>query len=125
MEYLEGIWLEINAIEQVSDQYCLMLDEDVVEDARNGGNQALEYLIYKYKNFVRAKARSYFLIGADREDIVQEGMIGLYKAIRDFRPDKLSSFPRFCGVMYYSTDYHSDKDSYSAKAYTFKFLCVS
>ena len=49
----------------------------------------------KYRNFVRAKARSYFLIGADKEDIVQEGMIGLYKAIRDFKGDKLSSFKAF------------------------------
>ncbi|QEK13554.1 RNA polymerase sporulation sigma factor SigH [Crassaminicella thermophila] len=73
----------------------LMVDEDVVEDARNGNTKALEYLIKKYKNFVKAKARSYFLIGADREDIIQEGMIGLFKAIRDFRSDKLSSFRAF------------------------------
>lgn len=72
-----------------------MLDEEIVEYAREGSNVALEYLINKYKNFVRAKARSYFLIGADREDIIQEGMIGLYKAIRDFRSDKLSSFRAF------------------------------
>lgn len=72
-----------------------MLDEEIVEDARNGNDKALEYIIDKYKNFVRAKARTYFLIGADREDIVQEGMIGLYKAIRDFREDKLSSFRAF------------------------------
>ena len=57
--------------------------------------RALEYLLNKYKNFVRTKARSYFLIGADHEDIVQEGMIGLYKAIRDFREDRLSSFRAF------------------------------
>jgi hypothetical protein len=68
-----------------------MEDEDVVELVHAGSSEALEYLISKYKNFVRAKARSYFLIGADREDIVQEGMIGLYKAIRDFKEDKLSS----------------------------------
>lgn len=72
-----------------------MADEDVVQDAREGNVEALEYLINKYKNFVRAKARSYFLIGADREDIIQEGMIGLYKAVRDFRSDKLSSFRAF------------------------------
>ncbi len=72
-----------------------MLDEDVVETAREGNRVAQEYLINKYRNFVRAKARSYFLIGADREDIIQEGMIGLYKAIRDFRSDKLSSFRAF------------------------------
>src|SRR5690606_20837169 len=70
-------------------------DEDIVEAVREGDSDALEYLINKYKNFVRAKARSYFLIGADREDIVQEGMIGLYKAIRDFRGDKLASFKAF------------------------------
>lgn len=75
--------------------YHMMDDEDVVEYAREGDDAALEYLINKYKNFVRAKARSYFLIGADREDIIQEGMIGLYKAIRDFRLDKLSSFRAF------------------------------
>ena len=62
-----------------------MTDEEIVIDVKDNDNTvALEYLINKYRNFVRAKARSYFLIGADREDIIQEGMIGLYKAIRDF-----------------------------------------
>ncbi len=75
--------------------YTDMLDEEVVDEAVNGDYQALEYLINKYKNFVKSKARSYFLIGADREDIIQEGMIGLYKAIRDFNPNKLSSFRAF------------------------------
>lgn len=70
-------------------------DEEVVEVARAGSVLAQEYLINKFKSFVRAKARSYFLIGADREDIIQEGMIGLYKAIRDFRSDKLASFKAF------------------------------
>lgn len=72
-----------------------MLDEELVLRAKDGDKEALEYVINKYKNFVRVKARSYFLIGADREDIVQEGMIGLYKAIRDFKNDKLSSFRAF------------------------------
>lgn len=75
--------------------YDQMLDETIVIAAREGDDSAQEYLINKYKNFVRAKARSYFLIGADREDIIQEGMIGLYKAIRDFRNDKLASFRAF------------------------------
>lgn len=75
--------------------YEPMSDEDVVAYASQGDVAALEFLINKYRNFVRAKARSYFLIGADREDIIQEGMIGLYKAIRDFRPDKLASFRAF------------------------------
>lgn len=72
-----------------------LTDEAVAELARNYDGDALEFLLNKYKNFVRAKARSYFLIGADREDIVQEGMIGLYKAIRDFRPSKMTSFRAF------------------------------
>jgi RNA polymerase sporulation-specific sigma factor len=73
----------------------ILQDEEVVDIARAGSILAQEYLINKYKSFVRAKARSYFLIGADREDIIQEGMIGLYKAIRDFRSDKLASFKAF------------------------------
>lgn len=72
-----------------------MLDEEVVLEAKEGNVRAQEYLINKYKNFVKAKAKSYFLIGADREDIYQEGMIGLYKAIRDFRTDRLASFKAF------------------------------
>ncbi|MBX6352480.1 MAG: RNA polymerase sporulation sigma factor SigH [Thermoflavifilum sp.] len=70
-------------------------DEELVEAVQNGDDEALEFLIHKYRNFVRAKARSYFLIGADREDIVQEGMIGLYKSIRDYRQDRLTSFKAF------------------------------
>ena len=72
-----------------------MPDEAIVKLAQEADGAALEYLLNKYKNFVRTKARSYFLIGADHEDIVQEGMIGLYKAIRDFRPDRLASFRAF------------------------------
>jgi len=72
-----------------------MLDEEVIILAKQGEIKAQEYLISKYENFVKAKAKSYFLIGADREDIYQEGMIGLFKAIRDFKADKLSSFKAF------------------------------
>ncbi|MFU0799808.1 MAG: RNA polymerase sporulation sigma factor SigH [Xylanivirga thermophila] len=89
------IWVKTNALKQDASRFEYMLDEEVVEDARNGDMDALEYLMDKYKSFVRSKARCYFLVGADREDIVQEGMIGLYKAIRDFRSDKLSSFRAF------------------------------
>lgn len=77
------------------DYYDSMLDEEVVLLARNGDVDAEEYLINKYRNFVKAKAKTYFLIGGDKDDIFQEGMIGLYKAIRDFKPDKLSSFRAF------------------------------
>jgi RNA polymerase sporulation-specific sigma factor len=76
-------------------KYEVLEDEIVIDHVHQGDTEALDYLINKYRNFVRAKARSYFLIGADREDIIQEGMIGLYKAIRDFKEDKLSSFKAF------------------------------
>lgn len=77
-------------------QFAKMSDEDIVEYANSSNNVlAQEYLLHKYRNFVRGKAKSYFLIGAEREDIVQEGMIGLYKAIRDFRNDKQASFRSF------------------------------
>ncbi len=75
-----------------------LTDEEIVELAKRGNVSALEYLINKYKNFVRAKARTYFLIGADREDIIQEGMIGLYKAIRDYRYDRQASFRAFAEI---------------------------
>ena len=75
--------------------YDGMTDEEVVALCHDGDSRAVEYLLNRYKNFVRSKARSYFLIGADHEDIVQEGMIGLYKAIRDYRADKQASFRAF------------------------------
>lgn len=84
-------WVPVDNVRR----YERLREEDVVGLARNGDDKAAEYLIQKYKNFVRAKARSYFLIGADREDIIQEGMIGLFKAIRDFRTEKTSSFRAF------------------------------
>ncbi|NLU47609.1 MAG: RNA polymerase sporulation sigma factor SigH [Syntrophomonadaceae bacterium] len=75
--------------------FAEMSDEEIVELAQQGDQAAVEYLVDKYRNFVRAKARSYFLIGADKEDIIQEGMIGLFKAIRDYKKDKLTSFRAF------------------------------
>ncbi len=87
-----GLSPSIDILPQDFDQ---MSDEDMVSLAQSGCASALEFLLGKYKNFVRAKARSYFLIGAEREDIIQEGMLGLYKATRDFRSDKLSSFRAF------------------------------
>jgi len=72
-----------------------MLDEEVVKYAKGGSPGATEHLLSKYRTIVEGKARSYFLIGADHEDIVQEGMIGLYKAIRDFRNDKMLPFRAF------------------------------
>jgi len=91
----EGLSVSVDLKDIMLSKYDYQSDEDIVEAVREGESEALEYLINKYRNFVRAKARSYFLIGADREDIIQEGMIGLYKSIRDFKGDKLASFKAF------------------------------
>lgn len=87
----EEVTLEVNNHQR----FLNLEDEQIVLLVHRGDSEALDYLIHKYRNFVRAKAKSYFLIGADKEDIIQEGMIGLYKAIRDFKEDKLSSFKAF------------------------------
>src|SRR5919202_304089 len=70
-------------------------DLQLVLRFRNGDSQALDVLIRRYTGFVRLKASSYFLAGGDSDDLIQEGMIGLYKAVRDFRPDKETSFRSF------------------------------
>jgi RNA polymerase sporulation-specific sigma factor len=70
-------------------------DLQLVLKARNGDGTALDSLIRRYTGFVRLKASSYFLAGGDSEDLIQEGLIGLYKAVRDFRPDKETSFRSF------------------------------
>lgn len=87
------LYNDSNLIEQLN-----LEDEEMVELAKSNNPLALEYIIYKYKNFVRLKARSYFIIGADRDDIIQEGMIGLFKAIRDYDKSKLASFKSFAEI---------------------------
>src|SRR5438105_1102 len=72
-----------------------LTDDLLVARYRSGDGDALDVLLERYRRFVRAKARGYFLIGADFDDIEQEGMIGLFKAVRDFRPDRQSSFRAF------------------------------
>lgn len=78
-----------------SRNFFSMEDEEVLGFVRSGSRRGMEHLIEKYKPLVRAKARSYFLVGADREDIVQEGMIGLFKAVRDYKNDKSIPFKVF------------------------------
>ena len=72
-----------------------LADLQLVMRARNGDSTALDALIKRYAGFVRLKASSYFLAGGDSEDLIQEGLIGLYKAVRDFRSDKETSFRSF------------------------------
>ena len=78
--------------------YRTMTDEEIVVLAQNGDSEAMDFTLDRYKNFVKSKARSYFLVGADHEDIVQEGMIGLYKAIRDYRSEKQVVFRSFADI---------------------------
>lgn len=82
-------------VQVVSSRLSRLEDEQVVEFARRGDSQATEYLLSKYRGFVEGKARSYFLTGAEQEDVVQEGMIGLFKAIRDFQAEKRAHFRSF------------------------------
>ncbi len=76
-------------------KYEDMTDEELVELSALGDKDATEFLMVRYKNLVLSKARMYFLVGADEKDIIQEGMIGLFKAIRDFDREKQSSFKGF------------------------------
>ncbi len=75
--------------------YTMLADEQVVELSAEGDKEATEHILSKYKNLVRARAKDYYLAGADRDDLVQEGMIGLFKAIRDFDITKQASFRGF------------------------------
>ncbi|HET7483666.1 MAG TPA: RNA polymerase sporulation sigma factor SigH [Actinomycetota bacterium] len=77
------------------DNKTQLSDEELVARARAGDELSVEALLNRYRHYARAKARTYFLAGADREDIVQEGMIGLFKAIRDFQADKNTAFRAF------------------------------
>jgi RNA polymerase sporulation-specific sigma factor len=83
------------AIRQAQRAQRELEDLQLVLKARNGDQEALDQLLRRYTGFVRLKASSYFLAGGDAEDLVQEGLIGLYKAVRDFRSDKETSFRSF------------------------------
>ena len=78
--------------------YNILTDEEMVKMAQEGSVTAEEYLIKKYKDLVKKKSRTYFIIGGDREDVVQEGMIGIFKAIRGFDENKEASFKTFAEV---------------------------
>lgn len=79
-------------------RYTGLSDREVVARAQRGEDQAAEFLLYKYRNLVKTKVKSYFLVGAEKDDLLQVGMIGLWQAILDFRCDKAISFPAFAKV---------------------------
>lgn len=88
-----------------------MSDEKIVGRIQDGDKVAMDYFMEKYKYFVRDKAKAFFLIGGDRDDLIQEGMIGLYKAIRDFRHDKNNSFFNFADLCISRQIYNAIKAS--------------
>ena len=80
------------------EQYNLLSDEELISRLREGHEDIRGYLMEKHKNLVRKKARALYLIGGDNDDLIQEGMIGLYKAIRDFDPERGASFHTFADL---------------------------
>ncbi len=80
------------------EKYDSLSDEEILERIKQGDQPAIDYLMEKYKYLVRSKAKALFLIGGDRDDLIQEGMIGLYKAIRDYQSGKDNSFFNFADL---------------------------
>ena len=78
--------------------YSVMTDEKLIELSRDGKDEVIDYLLDKYKGLVRRKARTMFLVGGDTDDLIQEGMIGLYKAVRDYDVRKEASFLTFANL---------------------------
>jgi len=95
--------------------YELESDETLAAMTQSGDHEAMEFLMNKYKNMVRGRARTLFLVGADKEDLIQEGMIGLYKAIRDFQPEKNASFQNFAELCINRQMYSAIKGSNTKK----------
>lgn len=79
-------------------QYDGIKDEELISRFENGESEILDYLMEKYKNMVRKKARTMFLIGGENDDLIQEGMIGLFKAVRDYQPDRDAAFQTFASI---------------------------
>ena len=90
--------VKLKELEREKKSLHILNDEEVLCLINQGDSHALEFLIHKYKKFVWTKAQTYFLIGGDKEDIIQEGLIGLYKAICDYDQEKFSSFKRFADL---------------------------
>lgn len=96
LKYIHTIQTEMKRLKIHSyKELAQMSDDDLIVLSKDGDGYATEVLLEKYRNFVRSRSRTYFLIGADKEDIIQEGMIGLYKAIRDYKPEAQASFKSF------------------------------
>ena len=87
----ENVFFSIN-------EYSKMTDEEIIKEIRNGDKQALTYLMNKYKEIVNLKVGKYYMVGAEKEDIIQEGLIGLFKAIKTFNAEKNNTFKTFANM---------------------------
>lgn len=87
-----------NYIKANINDYSNFDDEDLIQKIKSGDNDALNYLLNKYKEIVNMKVSRYFIIGAEKEDIIQEGLIGLYKAIKNYDTEKQNSFKSFANL---------------------------
>ena len=87
-----------NYINKYTGNYSNIKDEDLIRKIKSGDNDALDYILNKYQEVVNMKVSRYFIIGAEKEDIIQEGLIGLYKAIKSFDPEKQNSFKSFANL---------------------------
>ncbi len=90
--------MQTNNIYFTIDKYAELSDEEIISQIKRGDEQALSFLLEKYKDLVNSKVGKYFIIGAEREDIIQEGMIGLYKAIKNFDNTKQNTFKTFANI---------------------------
>ncbi len=89
---------DMNLWQYTNENYSKLSDEEVIKLIKSGDKNALDYIMHKYKEVVNIKVSKYFIIGAEKEDIVQEGLIGLYKAIKNFDPEKENSFKTFANL---------------------------
>lgn len=89
---------DMNLWQYTNENYSKLSDEKVIKLIKSGDKNALDYIMHKYKEVVNIKVSKYFIIGAEKEDIVQEGLIGLYKAIKNFDPEKENSFKTFANL---------------------------
>ena len=100
-------------------KYEEMTDEELIDQLREGDRQVMDYICDKYKNLVRSKAKSMYILGGDSEDLIQEGMIGLFKAVRDY------DCGRDARSVYQQTDVHGSAGFQAPEALTAQQLCIS
>ena len=90
--------MQNNSMFYSTNSFDALKDEEIISLIRNGDKHALEYMLDKYKDLVNYRVSRFFIVGAEKEDVFQEGMIGLYKAIKDFDKEKQNSFKTFAGL---------------------------